>query len=112
VAVPTKPAQTPLAELAKVKNIFAPNVYIKAFFLPKGLRLITKAFREDHVTILAKGSVIVENPDGEKVKYTAPAHTVFKQGTRYRVLTVEDAVWYCIHPTEENDQAALIKMYE
>lgn len=110
VAVPAP--QPPLNTLAKTKNIFAPNVYIKAFFVPKGLRVITKAFREDHVTILAKGAVIVENPDGGKVKYVAPAHTVFEQGKRYRVLTVEDAVWYCVHPTQETDQEALIKMYE
>lgn len=105
-------SQPPLKDLAKTKHIFAPDVYVKAFFVPKGLRVITKAFREDHVTILAKGSVVVENPDGEKVRYVAPAHTIFKQGQRYRVVTLEDAVWYCVHPTEETDQATLIKLYE
>ena len=112
VAVPSNATQPPLAELAKVKNIFAPNVYIKAFFVPKGLRVITKAFREDHVTILATGSVLVEDPEGKKIKYVAPVAIHFKEQTRYRATTLEDAVWYCIHPTQETDQAALIKMYE
>ena len=112
VAVPPNDTQPPLADLAKVKNIFAPNVYIKAFFVPKGLRVITKAFREDHVTILATGSVLVEDPDGVKTRYVAPVAIHFKQQTRYRATTLEDAVWYCIHPTQETDQAALIKMYE
>jgi len=101
-----------LRDLAKTKHIFGPNVYIKAFFVPKGLTVITKAFREDHVTILAHGSVIVEDPDGSRIKYTAPAHTMFLENTRYRCSCVEDSVWYCIHPTDETDQDVLIKQYE
>jgi hypothetical protein len=105
-------ARPSLKDLAKVKNIFAPNVYIKAFFVPKGMRVITKAFREDHVTILATGSVLVEDPEGKKIKYVAPVAIHFKEQTRYRATTLEDAVWYCVHPTQETDQEALIKMYE
>lgn len=101
-----------LKDRAKIKHIFGPSVYIKAFFVPHGITVITKAFQEDHVTILAQGSVIVEDPDGQKVRYASPAHTVFKQGTRYRCTCLEDSVWYCVHPTEETDQAVLIKRYE
>ncbi len=110
--VPQKDTSLGLKDLAKTKHIFAPNVYIKAFFVPAGVRVITKAFREDHVTILATGSVIIEDPDLGKIKYVAPAHTVFKQNQRYKVITVEDAVWYCVHPTQETDQDHLIKIYE
>ncbi len=74
--------------------------------------MVTKAFLEDHVTILAQGTVVVEDPDGVKTKYVAPAHTVFRQATRYRCTCIEDAVWYCVHPTEETDQSVLIKRYE
>ena len=114
---PPLPVTTPdnrpsLRDLAKVKHIFGHNVYIKAFFVPKGLTVITKAFREDHVTVLAQGSVIVEGPDGERVKYVAPAHTVFLENTRYKCTCVDDAAWYCIHPTDETDQDVLIKRYE
>ena len=109
----TTPENRPsLRDLAQVKHIFGPNVYIKAFFVPKGLALITKAFREDHITILAKGSVVVEDPDGQRFKYIAPAHTVFRENIRYKCSCVEDAVWYCIHPTDETDQDVLIKRYE
>jgi hypothetical protein len=101
-----------LRDLANTKHIFGPNVYIKAFFVPKGLTVITKAFREDHITILAHGSVVVEDPAGERIKYDAPAHTLFLENTRYRCTCVEDSVWYCIHPTDETDQGVLIKMYE
>ena len=105
-------ARPSLKDLAKIKHIFGPRVYVKAFFVPKGITVVTKAFLEDHVTILAQGTVVVEDPDGVKTKYLAPAHTVFQQATRYRCTCLEDAVWYCVHPTEETDQAVLIKQYE
>ena len=105
-------ARPSLKDLAKIKHIFGPSVYIKAFFVPQGITVVTKAFLEDHVTILAQGTVVVEDPDGVKTKYVAPAHTVFQQATRYRCTCIEDAVWYCVHPTEETDQAVLIKRYE
>ena len=101
-----------LKDLAKIKHIFGPSVYIKAFFVPRGITVVTKAFLEDHVTILAQGTVVVEDPDGVKTKYLAPAHTVFQQATRYRCTCIEDAVWYCVHPTEETDQTVLINRYE
>ena len=104
-------ARPSLKDLAKIKHIFGPGVYIKAFFVPKGITVVTKAFLEDHVTILAQGTVVVEDPDGIKTKYVA-AHTVFQQATRYRCTCIEDAVWYCVHPTEETDQSVLIKRYE
>lgn len=105
-------ARPSLKDLAKIKHIFGPSVYIKAFFVPQGITVVTKAFLEDHVTILAQGTVVVEDPDGVKTKYVAPAHTVFQQATRYRCTCIEDAVWYCVHPTEETDQSVLIKRYE
>ncbi len=105
-------ARPSLKDLAKIKHIFGPGVYIKAFFVPRGITVVTKAFLEDHVTILAQGTVVVEDPDGVKTKYVAPAHTVFQQATRYRCTCIEDAVWYCVHPTEETDQSVLIKRYE
>jgi hypothetical protein len=97
--------------LAKIKHIFNPGVYIKAFFVPKNVRLVTKEFREDHITILAQGSVLVED-QGQNIKYVGPVAIAFKQNTRYRVGTLEDSVWYCVHPTDETDQDKLIKMYD
>ena len=63
-----------LKDLAKIKHIFGPSVYIKAFFVPRGMTVVTKAFLEDHVTILAQGTVVVEDPDGVKTKYIAPTN--------------------------------------
>ena len=110
--VAVSPTQPPLKNLAKIKHIFSPNVYIKAFFVPASIRLVTKEFHEDHVTILAKGSVLMEDPQGKKIKYVAPVAIKLKAHSRYRVVTLEEAVWYCVHPTDETDQGTLIKQFE
>lgn len=104
----TQPA---LKDLAKVKHIFSPGVYIKAFFVPKNTGLVTKSMHDDHVTILAQGSVIIED-QGQLVRYVAPATVPFKKHTRYRVRTEQDSVWYCVHPTQETDQAVVIDKYK
>jgi hypothetical protein len=52
-----------LLEHARVKNIVSDGVFIKAYSVPKGVKLYTKQFATDHVTILAQGSVYIDGPD-------------------------------------------------
>ena len=94
----------------QVKHILAGGVYIKTYFVPKGARMWTKKFEEDHVSILGKGSVILENPAGH-VKFVAPAHCNIPANTRIGVVALEDSVWYCIHPTQDTDLDALNEKY-
>jgi hypothetical protein len=82
-----------LLENARVKNILSDGVFIT-----------------DHVTILAQGNVYIEGPD-YKAKLTAPVHVLLKANTRYAVATLDDCVWYCIHPTTETDLDAIIKTF-
>ena len=76
-----------LLEHARVKNIIADGVFIKAYSVPQGVKLYTKQFATDHVTILAQGSVYIEGPD-YKAKLTAPVHVLLKANTRYAVATL------------------------
>lgn len=99
-----------LLEQARIKHIFAPGAYIKAYSVPAGLRFHSKELPEDHVSILAKGSVYVEGPD-IKLKLSAPVHFNLKAETRYLVVAIEDSVWYCVHPTDEADTDEIIKRY-
>ena len=69
---PIVPTQKPLNEMAKVKHIFSDNVYIKAFSVPRGVKLYSKAFPDDHVAILAKGTVILD--DGKQKIKIGRAH--------------------------------------
>jgi hypothetical protein len=93
-----------------VKHILAGGVYIKTYFVPRGARMWTKQFDEDHVSILGQGSVILENPEG-RVKFIAPAHHNIPARTRLGVVALEDSVWYCIHPTEESNLDVLNERY-
>ena len=113
---PVQPTQETTSEPAKskprilLKHILAGGVYIKTYFVPCGAKIWTKQFAEDHVSILGKGSVMLEGPEG-KVKFVAPAHCNIPANTRIGVIALEDSVWYCIHPTEETDLDLLNELY-
>jgi hypothetical protein len=105
-----EPRAVPLAAVAKIKNIQATGVYIKTYFVPRGTKLYSKFFPTDHVTILAYGSILME--DGEtQTRYVAPAHYIFPANRRIGIITLEDSVWYCVHATEETDLETLEKKY-
>lgn len=105
-----KPRAVPLAAIAKVKHIQADGVYIKTYFVPRATKLYSKFFPTDHVTILAHGSILMDDGDTQ-TKYVAPAHYVFPANRRIGIVTLEDSVWYCVHPTQETDLAVLEKKY-
>jgi hypothetical protein len=94
----------------EVKHILTSGVYMKAHRAPGGLQVRTKQFDFDHVVVLAHGSVVVKSDAGD-VKFKAPAHFFIPANTRVVAATLEDAVWYCIHPTEETDLAVLAEKY-
>lgn len=100
----------PLADVAQIRHIHSDGVYIKAFRVPAGLQFYTKRFADEHISILGHGSVIVEKGD-KKFKVVAPAHVVIDAMTRCKIVTLEDSVWYCIHATNETDQAVLDELY-
>jgi len=108
--VDAKPARVTLADLAKIKHIYSDGVYIKAYRVPAGLKIYSKRFPDDHVTILGHGSVVVANGN-ENIKFVAPAHFVFEAMTRYTIHTLEDSVWYCVHATTETDPATIAELY-
>ena len=110
IPVAAKPARATLADMAKIKHIHSDGVYIKAYRVPAGLKIYSKRFPDDHVTILGHGSVVVANGN-ENIKFVAPAHFVFEAMTRYTIHTLEDSVWYCVHATTETDPATIAELY-
>jgi hypothetical protein len=100
----------PLADVAQIRHVHSAGVYIKAFRVPAGLQFYTKRFADEHVSILGQGSVVIENGD-KKLKFVAPAHFVLDAMTRYKIITLEDSVWYCVHATAETDQSVLDELY-
>jgi mannose-6-phosphate isomerase class I len=108
------PVEAPPVTLAshgvEVKHILTSGVYMKAYRAPKNTQVRTKQFDEDHVVVLAHGSVVIKS-ETSQVKFKAPAHFFIPANTRVVAATLEDAVWYCIHPTEETDLEQLAEKY-
>ena len=55
-----------------------------------------------HLSILAKGSVILKTDD-YNIKYSAPMCIEIKKGVHHQIIALEDVIWYCIHHTDEKD---------
>lgn len=110
--VEPRPQRMKLGEVAKIKHILSDGVYIKAFIVPRGLKFYTKRFPDNHVSILAMGSVIIDNGH-EKLKITAPMNVTLEAMTRYKIVTLEDSVWYCVHanPNNETDLQVLSETF-
>ena len=81
---------------------FSDGLYSKEMHIPKGYIAGSHAHKYSHLSILAKGSVIVRTDEGVE-SYTAPACIEIKAGIHHSIESIEDTVWYCIHATAETD---------
>ena len=97
-------------EIVQVKHLRTEGLYVKAYQAPAGTRMYTKQFATDHMTILARGTAVLE-AQGYGVKLVAPVHCVIPANTRVRVSLLEDSVWYCLHPTAETDIERLKELF-
>ena len=88
-------------DLGIVHN-FSDGLYAKQMFIPKGYTVGQHEHKFSHLSILAKGKVIVKTDDFEK-EYTAPSCLEIKQGINHAIEALEDSVWFCIHATDETN---------
>jgi quercetin dioxygenase-like cupin family protein len=82
---------------------FSSGVYAKQMHLPKGYMAMSHSHNYDHLSILAKGRVIVRTDDYAE-EYVGPACLTIEANTHHQIEALEDAVWFCIHATEETDE--------
>ena len=85
-----------------VVHNFSDGLYAKQMTIPKGFVAGQHAHTFSHLSILAKGKVIVKTDMDERV-YDAPACIEIKKQINHTITAVEDAVWFCIHATDETD---------
>lgn len=85
-----------------IKHIFAAGVYAKETRIPENYWFTQHSHSYDHISILAKGHVVVV-VDGVETHYEAPACINIEAGKNHEVIGVTDSVWYCIHATGETD---------
>jgi len=81
---------------------FSSGVYAKQMMLPKGYFALSHAHAYDHLSILASGAVVIKTDNKEKY-YEAPVCITIEKNTHHSITALEDAVWFCIHATEETD---------
>jgi len=85
-----------------ISHHFSDGLYARKMLLPAGHFAVTHAHEYDHLSILAAGRVTVE-VDGEVQELRAPACINILAGKHHEIIALEDAVWFCIHATDETD---------
>lgn len=88
----------------KVTHHFAPGVYMRELFIPKGVTLTGKIHKTEHLNILSQGHLSVMTEDGVK-ELRASAVLKSNPGIKRVGYAHEDSVWITVHhnPDEERD---------
>jgi len=86
-----------------LKHSFAPGVYVREIFIPKGSMLTGKIHRHSHPNFLMQGEVIVVTEFGGREHLKAPKSMISKAGTKRAIYAIEDTIWITVHVTEETD---------
>jgi quercetin dioxygenase-like cupin family protein len=81
---------------------FSDGLYAKQMMIPQGFLAGMHAHVYGHLSILAKGKVVVRT-DFEEKEYSAPACIEIKSGILHTIEALEDSQWFCIHATDETD---------
>ena len=89
------------ADLGTVHH-FSDGLYAKQMMIPAGFVAGTHAHNYSHLSILAKGRIILRTDESAK-EYTAPACLEIKSGVHHTIEALENCEWFCIHATDETD---------
>ena len=81
---------------------FAPGVYLREFFLPKGMYFTSKIHKTTHFLIVASGKTAITSEAGQTI-IEGPTVLLTKPGTKRAVFGIEDTTFYTVHVTEETD---------
>ena len=81
---------------------FSDGLYAKESVFPAGMSILKHTHNFSHLSILAKGKVVVLKGDELEI-VEAPACIEIKAGLTHGVKAITDCVWFCIHATDEKD---------
>ena len=85
-----------------IEHHFGGGSYIKETLIPRGASLGQHAHDHDHLSVLVRGSVILD-VDGEKEVVMAPRVLTIKANKKHGVTALQDSIWLCVWATEETD---------
>lgn len=91
------------SDLMPLKHTFAPGVYVREIFIPKGTVLTGKIHRHAHPNFLMSGEVIVVTEHEGRQHLKAPMSMISKAGTKRAIIALEDTIWITVHITNETD---------
>lgn len=105
-------ALKPFADVFPAANIHhhfvgqdqAKGVYAKELHIPAGFRMVSHAHPYDHISILASGVITLQVGD-QSQQMIGPRALTIKAREHHTLFAHTDAVWFCIHPTDETDAA-------
>lgn len=82
---------------------FAPGIYMREIFIPKGTTLTGKIHKTEHLNILSQGHLSVMTEDGVR---HLKASTVIKSqpGIKRVGYAHEDSVWITVHLNPDDDR--------
>lgn len=86
----------------QTKHHFSGREYAKQMTLPAGHYAETHEHEYDHLSILASGTVRVII-DGIATEHIGPDCITIRAGQMHRIEAITDAVWFCVHATDETD---------
>ena len=91
------------SDLCPLKHSFAPGIYVREIFIPKGVTIVGKIHKHEYPNFLMRGEVLVTTEQGGKEHLKAPLSMISPAGTKRAVLALEDTVWITCHATDETD---------
>ncbi len=87
----------------EVVHHFAPGIYAREMRVPAGAVITSKVHKFENLSILSKGRMALYMEDGTVREVGAGFHIVAPPGARRVAFVLEDAVWTCMHNTDERD---------
>jgi hypothetical protein len=81
---------------------FAPGVYARMIFVPKGKVIVGKIHRHITMNIVCKGKIMVQTEQG-MMSFEGPCIVNSDPGIKKAAYAVEDTWWINIHVTNETD---------
>lgn len=93
--------QMPQADVP-VTHRFLDGIYVREVFMKKGLIVVGKIHKQEHIAIISSGSATVLTEEGLK-HIQAPYTFKSPPGVRRALYIHEDMVWTTVHRTDETD---------
>ena len=88
-----------------ISHHFSGGVYAKKCIIKNGHEVAQHIHKFDHMSLLAKGCVVVHTAEKSDVYYEGEVIEI-KAGIAHSVEAVNgDALWFCIHATNETDES-------